>query len=151
MRPIDYNLLPDHIQEGMKLYIEKGVEPGGFCKAALSGKLIEAYCKADRHNLERMGDIINWLNWACPAAAHGSVHRVNTWIRRGGIEGMKKNSAEQVDNPMPEFLESAQRLLLDGANNPWRDAIEARESLGDDIVAIYEPINHRLVEVWSRK
>lgn len=82
---ISYELLPEHIREGMKLYVEQGVPPGGFCQAALANELVEAFRRADDVNTECMGDIAAWLYTQCPRAARGSREAVDAWIERGGL------------------------------------------------------------------
>ena len=90
MRHISYGLLPDHIQDGMRLYLEQGIEPGSFCMAALCNDLVEAFCRADEINTECMKFIASWLYNECPCAARGSASNVAAWIAAGGFAGMEK-------------------------------------------------------------
>jgi hypothetical protein len=86
----DYRLLPEGLRDGMKLYLEEGVEPGSFLRAALEDKLTESFCRADSTNLARMEDIVNFLYNECPMSARGSEKNVSNWLRmhaesRGGV------------------------------------------------------------------
>lgn len=76
----DYTLLPKHIREGFRLYIEEGEKPGGFISACLENKLVEAYGRADEVNQERMRDIVNFLYNEAPAPCWGSDEKVKNWI-----------------------------------------------------------------------
>jgi len=84
---INYEQLPEHIQGGMRRYVEEGIEPGSFCMAALSNDLVGAYGVADDLNTIRMHDIARWLYNDCPAGARGSTERVQKWMERGGLKG----------------------------------------------------------------
>ena len=55
---INYDSLPPHMHDVMRLYIEHGIEPGSFLTAVLSNDLMKALGKA-----------------------------VETWIKHGGLAG----------------------------------------------------------------
>ena len=93
-RKIDYSELPEHIQDGMELYIEEGVPPGSFCKACLEDSLVTAFGAADDINIYRMKDIVMWLYNSCPSSAQGSESAVKHWIERGGLKGSIKQKQE---------------------------------------------------------
>ncbi len=61
MSTINYELLPEHMREGMRRYIEKGAEVGSFLMAVLSNDLMEAAGRADHINLERLADYAHFL------------------------------------------------------------------------------------------
>jgi hypothetical protein len=77
---IDYTGLPEHMRNGAQLYIEHGVEPGGFLRAVLSDKLVAAFGRADDTNRAAMYDWATWLYNECPTAAWGSPEKVDAWI-----------------------------------------------------------------------
>lgn len=79
---IDYSSLPEHMQEGMKLYIENGIEPGSFLMAVLENNLMEAFGRADHINQERIRDYCSFLYNEAPRNCHGSPEIVDAWINR---------------------------------------------------------------------
>lgn len=89
MRQLDYTLLPPHIQESMKLYIERGIYPGGFLTACLGNKLVESFLKADDINIKSMENIAAWIYTICPIKARGSWEKVQEWIILGGTKGIE--------------------------------------------------------------
>jgi hypothetical protein len=77
---IDYTGLPKHMRDGAHLYIEHGVEPGGFLRAVLSNQLVESFGRADETNRAAMFDWATWLYNECPRDAWGSPEKVDAWI-----------------------------------------------------------------------
>ena len=55
-----YDGLPVGLRDGMRRYIEDGVEPGGFLTAVLANNLRDAVFYADDENLPRLADIVRW-------------------------------------------------------------------------------------------
>ena len=76
---INYDLLPQHIRESTKLYLEHGVIPGGFLQAVICNKLKEAYMKADDINIARMFDIVKFFYNEAPSPAWGSEENMKQW------------------------------------------------------------------------
>ena len=79
---IDYSDLPEHMQQGMKLYIENNIEPGGFLFHMLSMNIKEAFARADVINRQNMDNYINWIHDNCPRDAWGSEQKVLNWLER---------------------------------------------------------------------
>lgn len=82
-----YEILPEHMREGMKLYLEHGIEPGSFGVAVLCNDLVGAFGAADRINTSFMEDWARWLYNHCPSSARGSTEQVRRWIESGGLKG----------------------------------------------------------------
>jgi hypothetical protein len=78
---INYNLIPEHIRDGMKRYIEEGIPPGGFLMAVLENNLTEAYKRADHINKERIPDIVDFVYNELPLQCWGSPNKVSEWIK----------------------------------------------------------------------
>lgn len=85
---IKYDRLPEHMQDGARLYIERGIEPGGFLTAVLENNLTAAFGRADGTNKLRMQDWVEWLYWDIPSPAWGSKEKVTQWIANRGMEGL---------------------------------------------------------------
>lgn len=86
MRP-NYEMLPEHMQEGMKLWVERGIDPGSFMMAVLCNDLMGALGKADSINIERLKDYGMFLYNEVPTGCFGSRAKVQAWIERGGMLG----------------------------------------------------------------
>lgn len=84
MKNINYSLLPEHIREGMKLWIEDGLLPGDFLQAVLRDKLIMSFATADHINTFYMKDIAAFMWTEAPADCWGSEARIQAW------KGLKK-------------------------------------------------------------
>lgn len=76
----NYNILPEHMQGGMKRYIEDGIPPGGFLYAVLCNDLMGAVRKADDINQHRLIDYARFLYNEAPSNCYGSPQKVEAWI-----------------------------------------------------------------------
>jgi hypothetical protein len=79
---IDYDVLPTHLQEGMRRYIEHGIETGGFLRAVLENDLAQASSRADPHAERALDRIFAFVREQVPPAAWGSPANVQAWIDR---------------------------------------------------------------------
>ena len=75
----EYEKLPEHLQDGMKRYVEDGIQAGHFLTAVLSNDLLGAVSRADPKSLEALPDIVRWLHWEIPSSAWGSEEKVKNW------------------------------------------------------------------------
>ena len=76
MSEVNYLMLPEHMQDGARLYVERGVEPGGFLMAVLSNNLVEAFARADQTNAAEMDTWVCWLYTEAPRDCWGSPGKV---------------------------------------------------------------------------
>jgi hypothetical protein len=81
-RTINYDLLPTHLQEGMRRYIEHHIETGSFLRAVLENDFEQACFRADAGSLHELPHIAFWLRKA-PREAWGSPMAVKAWIAAG--------------------------------------------------------------------
>jgi len=77
---INYDALPEHMRDGAKLYIERGIEPGSFLAAVLANDLVGAASRADHININALKAWAMWLYSDCPSQAWGSREKVAAWI-----------------------------------------------------------------------
>lgn len=82
-----YELLPQHMQDAFRLYIEKGIPPGSFTQAFLANDLMGAMRRADHINQNNFYKTCCFLE-TTPIGCHGSPEHVQEWIKVGGLEGM---------------------------------------------------------------
>ena len=85
---IDYSRLPEHMRDGMRLYIEKGYPPGSFQRAVLSNDFMEAFKRADDVNSAAMQEYARFLYNEAPGGCYGSQDNVKAWIAQGGLAGL---------------------------------------------------------------
>lgn len=78
--PIDYSGLPQHMQEGMQLYIEHKIAPGSFLTSVLCNDLRGAAIRADEVNKHLLFEYIDWLARHAPSLCWGSPARVKAWL-----------------------------------------------------------------------
>lgn len=74
--------LPEHMRDGMKLYLENGIEPGSFLSVVLNNNLKEAVGRADHINLQYLTNIVSYCYNCVPSAAWGRPNSVESWIER---------------------------------------------------------------------
>lgn len=74
--------LPEHMRDAMKMYLEHGVEPGGFLYAVLTNNLKEAFARADHINTQHLGNIVSYCMWEIPSDCWGSVEKVREYMNR---------------------------------------------------------------------
>lgn len=72
--------LPEHMREGMKNYLEHGIEPGSFLTAVLSNDLKRAVGAADHINLQYLTNIVSYCYNEIPAGSWGSPEMVQEWM-----------------------------------------------------------------------
>jgi hypothetical protein len=103
MQDIDYSLIE---QEGLpnmvgsvRRYIEDGLEPGGFLSAVINNDLKNAFLYADAHNYDKIGFWANWFYTQVPSKCWGSERAMISWIRCGGLNGLKKHREPTTESP----------------------------------------------------
>lgn len=84
---IDYSKLPEHMQDAMRLWVERGIEAGSFLMAVLSNDLMGALGKADDVNINRLKDYGMFLYNEVPGGCYGSREKVRAWSEKGGLIG----------------------------------------------------------------
>lgn len=89
MKKLNYSILPEHMQDGARRYIEDGVHPGSFLEAVLANDLLQALRKADDINMQSMQQWGRFL-YEIPAICHGSYEKVNSWCDKGGLVGQER-------------------------------------------------------------
>jgi hypothetical protein len=77
---IDYDLLPAHLREGMRRYIEQGIETGSFLRAILEDDHAKAFERGDLESLRGLPRLRGFLDRQAPAEAWGSPAKVQAWI-----------------------------------------------------------------------
>ncbi len=86
---INYSLLPDYMQEGMRLYMERGIPTGDFLFYILSNNFVAAGAQADSYNQHRLFDYCNFLYNEAPTISWGKEETVWTWMKHHGFVGLE--------------------------------------------------------------
>ena len=75
----DYSGLPVGLQDGMRRYVEDGIQGGHFLTACLENDLTEAVNRADSTNIHRLQDIVRFMYNELPQGCWGSKEKVRAW------------------------------------------------------------------------
>jgi hypothetical protein len=86
---INYDRLPEHMREGARRYIEKGIKGGSFMTAVFSNDFMGAYRKADDDNTAAMREWAMFLHNDAPRGCYGSPQHVKDWVAQGGLSGLE--------------------------------------------------------------
>lgn len=81
--------LPPHMHDGMKNYLEHGIEPGSFLMSVLCNDLKGAFMRADHINQEYIAEIVSYCMSEVPSIAWGSPERVHIWMHGFKTEEVK--------------------------------------------------------------
>ena len=76
--PVNYADLPDHLQDGMKRYLEGRIEPGSFLRDVLQNNLSGAVFRCGE--IGELRAIMLWLHNYAPPTAHGGPHQYLEWL-----------------------------------------------------------------------
>lgn len=91
---MNYDKLPEDLRDGVRLWIEEGIYPGGFMTAVVENNLMEAVDRADDTNCRRLVDIVRWWYNYAPGLCWGSKKKAEKW---------QKRIHEQKRNPVPSL------------------------------------------------
>ena len=81
----NWSLIPEHMHEAIRAFVEDGRPVGGFLIALLSNDLRGAAERADGLN---RAALFGWMSFLCnyaPAECWGSPERVNGWYERARL------------------------------------------------------------------
>lgn len=78
-------LVPDHLREGLRRYVQQHIEPGHFLSSVLANDLMDAVCRADAEfDMEQLRDLLKFIhNEVMPGFCHGSREKVAAWVALG--------------------------------------------------------------------
>jgi hypothetical protein len=80
--------IPEHMHEGVKLWVLYGRPVGSFLMAVLSDKFVESYARADSENTRKMKNWASFLYNELPMECWGNTKKVEDWSEHGGIKGL---------------------------------------------------------------
>ncbi len=106
----DYDLVPPHLRNGMREYIQRGHVPGDYLQAVIANDLNDALSRADENSMGSLGVLTTWLYNDAPGGCWGSRGIMNAWSTRGGLEG---GARPQPGQPAPLTFIEAEAALND--------------------------------------
>lgn len=74
-------LVPEHLSRGLQLWIEHGVEPGGFLVAVICNDLRGACERADPISRHALFEIVSFLHTYAPRGCWGNEKAYSAWKR----------------------------------------------------------------------
>lgn len=74
--------IPDYMMDGLRAYIEHGIEPGSFLSAVISNDLREAISCADDTNIRNLPAYVAYLYNEAPSPCWGSAEKMQAWAAR---------------------------------------------------------------------
>lgn len=83
----DYHLIPEHMRESLRRYVDHGIQPGSFMTSILANDFITAAQRADVKNLNALQVYCYTLINEVPRQCWGSYEIVEQWIKTGGRKG----------------------------------------------------------------
>jgi len=86
----NWDLVPQHMRDGLKLYFDRGIPPGSFMTAVLNNDLKESFGRADEVNRDNLFEIVSFLFCDAPIICWGSPEAVRAWIKSGGLQGKEQ-------------------------------------------------------------
>ena len=89
--------VPEHLRDGLALYLAEGYQPGHFLTAALENNLTQAVSHGDDSSLAGLPAIVRWLYNHAPSTAWGSPARVDTWISERRAERADRAGRDHAD------------------------------------------------------
>lgn len=90
------HLIPIHMQDGLKLYIENGIATGTFMNAVLNNDLVAAFSWCDDINEANMKNWAKFLYLYMPQEAYGSPAKVEAYKKSKARERSMNNGQENV-------------------------------------------------------
>jgi hypothetical protein len=73
----DWELLPEHLRESVRMYIDEKLHPGAFLAAVGANNLFQAVRYADEENRARLADIVSFFWRYAPGFSVGSQENVD--------------------------------------------------------------------------
>ena len=75
----NYDILPEHMRAGFRLWVEEGIQGGDFQRLILENDFVHAATAADSTNLRRLLDYIRFLYYEIPIDSWGSKEACASW------------------------------------------------------------------------
>ena len=91
-----FDMIPPHMHDAVRRYVENGVHPGSFLEAIFTNDLSGAFGRADAINSNLIKNWVEFSYWHVPAICRGSIENFENWMRAGGVIGRQKSSKKET-------------------------------------------------------
>lgn len=91
---INYELIPPHMLNLIREYLENGEYMGNFLTSVFANDLKNALGLADNDNIKLLNVYVSFVVWKVPAECQGSYEKVNQWMEKKQNEQLRKNSGK---------------------------------------------------------
>ncbi len=71
--------IPDHMHDGILLWVDYGYRPGHFLTAVIENNLAEAVNRADEQSAALLADYVRFFYNYAPALCWGSPEKARAW------------------------------------------------------------------------
>ena len=78
----NWNLVPEHTRESIRLYVERHLHPGRFVYAVMCNDLMGASRHADDINRPKLADIAKFVFHYCSGDCCGDPKIVHDWLNQ---------------------------------------------------------------------
>ena len=103
--PHEWAMVPAHMHDGIRNYVQHGIPGGSFLDACLKNDLWQACNRADNINAYQLQNIMRFLDQHAPQGCWGSREKVEQWIKLGGLDGiLGKRGPDDNDINQDEFF-----------------------------------------------
>jgi len=88
MKPYEFTyghhtfIIPEYMRDAIKLYLERGIEPGDFLSAVICNDLREAVGRADDVNIYNLPAYVNFFYNHAPHGCWGSPENMKAWMEK---------------------------------------------------------------------
>jgi hypothetical protein len=79
MMAVDYSMLPEHMREAARCWVDDGIMASSFLTAVMTNNLTRAFGYADEKNGAAIERWVQWLCWEIPGVCWGSPEKVAAW------------------------------------------------------------------------
>ena len=71
--------VPVNLRDGLVMWLEHRLMPGGFLTAALSNDLMQACARGDPETIKGLRNLMTFINCHAPRGSYGSPQNVRDW------------------------------------------------------------------------
>ena len=86
--------VPEHMHDGIQLWIDHGIGPGSFLWAVICNDLRGAIGKADHVNKSHIANFVQFFYSHAPSPCWGSEEKATAWASHGGLEGLHQATSK---------------------------------------------------------
>lgn len=78
-----------HMMEGIRNYVEHGIEPGSFLSAVICNDLKGAVAAADFRNMPNLPAFVGYFYNEAPSQCWGSNEKMIAWMAKRSVERLE--------------------------------------------------------------